>query len=209
MGARWLSRPVALLCPSSSPCSQPLRAPSSPAHEYLGLQGGCSGLVSCSRSPSWSPPLPRWASAAAGHRWRGWFKSPSAFSLSEPNYKRALKLSLVAAVVSAFLSLPLAAGWVNCPDTGAIVHRRGAAEARGPPCARGEPGTRHRQGCAVAPWGLGDAPSIPQHPQMQRSRGNDPLLGHGGARRGAGGTRGAPGVPLTVAPRRLPPGHTP
>lgn len=182
-----------------------------PAAQHVniwGFRGAAAGSCPALAAPP-GFPLPRWASAAAGHRWRGRCEAPSAFSLPEPNYKRALKLSLVAAVVSAFLSLPLAAGWVNCPDTGAIVRRRGAAEARGPPCARGEPGTRRRQGCAVAPWGLGDAPSIPQHPQMQRSRGNDPLLGHGGARRGAGGTRGAPGVPLTVAPRRLPPGHTP
>lgn len=47
--------------------------------------------------------------------------------------KRALKLSLAAAVFSAFLCLPLAVGWVNCSDSGAIVRCERAMEARGPP----------------------------------------------------------------------------
>lgn len=82
-------------------------------------------------------PPPRGARDAAGDRQQGLRKSLPAFLVPETNYKRALKLSLAVAVFSAFLCLPLAVGWVNCSDSGAIVRCKRAMEAQGPPRAGG------------------------------------------------------------------------
>lgn len=92
--------------------------------------------------------------------------------------KRALKLSLAVAVFSAFLCLPLAVGWVNCSDSGAIVRCERAMEARGPPRTGGSLARRcrlprhhgrravcgagHGQGSAAAPRWPGDGP-CPSH----------------------------------------------
>lgn len=102
-----------------------------------------------------------------GTAWGGLPKSLSAFPVPATNYKRALKLSLAAAVFSAFLCLPLAAGWVNCSDSGTIVPCEramgtpvcGGSLAR--PCRlpreqRGGPGT----GSTAAPWWPGDGPCM-------------------------------------------------
>lgn len=105
-------------------------------------------------------PPPRGARDAAGDRRRGLRKSLSAFLVPETNYKRALKLSLAAAVFSAFLCLPLAVGWVNCSDSGAIVRCKRAMEAQGPPRAGGSLARqcrlpRHRGGRAACGAGHG------------------------------------------------------
>lgn len=105
-------------------------------------------------------PPPQGARDAAGDRQRGLRKSLSAFLVPETNYKRALKLSLAAAVFSAFLCLPLAVGWVNCSDSGAIVRCKRAMEAQGPPRAGGSLARqcrlpRHRGGRAACGAGHG------------------------------------------------------
>jgi len=94
--------------------------PPSPAVPPGSLGSECWGAAVGSWPQAQLPPGP---CSVVGERcsWWGRCKSPTASTLPETNYKRALKLSLVAAVFSAFLCLPLAAGWVNCSDSGAIV----------------------------------------------------------------------------------------
>lgn len=108
-----LDPPSPLRCPlqGQSPCSGAAHPTSGKRRRYI--TGEVAFLTG-------SPP-PRGArDAARDHRW-GLRKSLSAFLVPETNYKRALKLSLAAAVFPAFLCLPLAVGWVNCSDSGAIV----------------------------------------------------------------------------------------
>lgn len=123
-------------------------------------------------------PLPgekgMWLGTVGG----GLCKSLSAFLEAETNYKRALKLSAAAAVFSAFLCLPLAVGWVNCSDSGTIVHCQRAMEAQGLPCAGGAwHGAAARPGIAVwgrawaglclsTPVAWGQSLPVPQGPQV-------------------------------------------
>jgi len=104
-------------------------------------------------------------------------KSLLAFSVSETNYKRALKLSLAAAVFSAFLCLPLALAGLIALTVGPLF--AGKEQRRpGDPRVRGEPGTaarwetdvrgRARAGlCRSTSVAWGQSLPVPQRPRVR------------------------------------------
>lgn len=113
----------------------------------------------------------------------GGYVSHSPLSRCQKLIVRALKLSFVAAVFSAFLRLPLAVAWVNCSDSGAVVRCERAMEAGGPPRA-GEPGMavppapaprwasgvrgRARAGlCCSSPLAWGRSLPVLRHPRVR------------------------------------------